>query len=1123
MKQATDLVRLFERYAPGGAVRRAGNDFVCLCPFHSERSPSMTIYPDDGRYHCFGCGAHGDAITLVCEREHVQFQEAVERLAKDAQITLEDQARASANGPREDFTELFRAMEIATAFYEAQLVAPGGAHARAYLDGRKFARDVLGRHRVGWAPGGRALLDHARSQGVPEGAMEAAGLAKKREGRLVDRFYRRITVPILDQRGRPIAFTARALDEDLLLAGQQGRKVGKWINTAETPIYSKGSVVYNLGRAASAARAWSQREGRRRLLIVEGALDVIALDQAGHAEACAPCGTAITPAQAAAIAKAAAGRVEIFLVLDGDAAGRNRSPDAARELLATGATIRVAMMPKDADPAELLVEDPSDEHAQAWQDVLSTAQPAMPWLIDQLLPPAERIDEARRLHTFDDIAEILDRIPDQDLRDLYVDSCAKQLGVPRKSAKRRLEARRATVSAPGTSVPGSPGTPSQGARGNGSTIELRYALNELGNAQRFADRCGLDCRYCHTWGVWLVWQGTHWEIDRTHEVDRRMTAAIQATVNDEIEALSKRLAETIVPVMQERIQEAIETLTKWEVKNGNDRAVMNSLSRASTLAALGIIADQLDIDPWAFTVKNGTLDLRTGVMREHSRDDWITRFCDVPYNPQAWDDRWHQFLADFTGEDELLGAYVQRAVGYAMTGVTKEDAVWMWAGPGGNGKGTLAGAVQRMLGSYARPLPFEIFLVSNSDKRKWSLAEASQCRLILCEESEEGKRFNAALVKQVSGGTWIEAERKHGQPFTYLPRFKVWFITNTTPGVSDQDQGFWRRLHLVKCEFKPPKADTDLRDYFQQNASARAAILAWAVDGARQYAAQGLDAPASVREAGREYRDEQNPLRDFLFENCIIEPDRAEQSQIIGTEFMSRYRAYCEELKIRHPLSAKAIANRLNELGCETGEGVWIYQRGPDGTKGKSRRGYAGIRWRNPGEEPRAPGEPAPRIAGTDDDRSGALTDQTAAIDFSAPSNVLATPPLSATDTPGAPDSASDRNPIRSAPNSSADSHLPASAPDTTDRASRTRVRKDFSSTHFSGEERNPDLSEAPGALTPEPPPSRRESPHTGDGRIHRLLRPLSDDEDLFSNPTPPDHPFAADEPADGITDDPQE
>jgi DNA primase catalytic core len=1074
VKAATDLVRVAERYVEG--MKRAGEHYTARCCFHAERSASMYLYPRDGHYHCFGCGAHGDVISLVQQRDNLSFQEAVERLAREFGVQLEDRASA---GPKEDHSGLYRACEFAAAFYEEQLWGDAGEEGLAYLAARRLTEDTIRRFRLGWAPGFDHLCRAAILQGVHPAELQAAGLAKLKEGGLKDRFYRRVVIPITDARGRPVAFSCRVLPDDALKAKERGHDLPKYVNTDDTPLYHKGATVFNLHRAKSAARR------AERLVVFEGGLDVIAADQAGFPEAVAPCGTALTAEQARLLTTTAA-RHDVYLALDGDAAGQKALATGARQLISAGATVRIATLPLDSDPAELLVEQPTDaaEARATFKALLGSAHPGLRWLVNQAVPDAKASDEPTRLRVLDDVLDLVRGVADQELRELYVEGAALQLKIPASVARRRA----GRLSSGGASDSNPPGETPKGVRG--FEPPSRYALNETGNAHRFRDRYGEDVRYCHTWGVWLVWLGTHWEIDRTREVERRMTAAIEATCDDEIAAVDVLLDEERAKpdpsfMRIEHLQDQADGLRKWKVKNCNDRSLINSLSRAASLVELGIVDLDLDRDPWLFTVETGTIDLRSGEQTKQKRTDYITRYCPVAYDPEARDERWEHFLSLFTADNGELAEYLQRAAGYSATGVTKEDAVWMFAGGGSNGKSTFTAAIQSLLGSYARPLPFELFLTSHSDKRKWSLAEASQCRLVVCEESEEGRRFNASLVKQVTGGTPIEAERKHGNPFSYLPRFKVWFITNNPPTVSDTDHGFWRRLHLVQCDAIPAKPDRDLKPYLQSDPHARAAILAWLVAGARAYHSQGLAAPESVLQANRAYRHEQDPLRPFLQECCIFE----DGAQVPVRELMHAYDRWAEEMKLRTKLSNKAITQRLQNRGVQT-DGVWVKSQSAK----KSVRGYAGIRLRteaDPQTDSDGP-EASPQIA--DGIRGGSEADGSddgqTTLDQALGGDQ---PGGSASDVSVASDSPQIAGHIRGDTNPGSHSGLQPPASDASDHRAPIHAREDPSPSLSQGKERN--LTDS--AAVPPDATSRG-------ARWRTKPSPDPAEEDPFSDPTPP-------------------
>lgn len=925
-------------------LRRSGGHQVACCPWHGERTPSLHVH-DDGHHHCYGCGAHGDVIDLVQLKESCDFQAAVEILARKAGVTLEDLAQATPQ-QRERTDRILHALEFAASVYERDLDTVTGNPARIYLTEDRRLTDVTIRtFRMGWANGGDALLVAALDAGIAAEDLVAADLVMKaKSGELRDRFFRRVVVPIIDTSRRVIGFTARALPADEIEAKQKNRTCPKYVNTAETEVFKKGASVFNLRTAASAAKI------RHRVLVLEGALDVIAAAQAGFPECVAPLGTAFTADQAAAIMRAAR-NTDVIVALDGDQAGQKASERTARLLLTAGAPAKIAALPDDMDPAEALVEAATAETKQAFADAVTKATPVLPWLLDRLAADLRDDDQPARLRVLDEIIGLIHAIPDTELSDLYLTQTAKLLKIDRPIARRRLSdavlaAANAQAEADERSKPRAPAKPEEPA-------PVFFETNEHGNALRFQARYGKDVVYCETWGTFLTWTGTHWQVDENGlQVDRMMVATIDS-IADEIQTAHS--------------PDRRDELIAWRRKNKNDRPLQNSVNRLRSL--LTINAAQLDTDPWKLTCTNGTLDLRTGELRPHDRTDYITRTADIVYDPAARDAKWLSYLHSLTGSDPSLMAFLRRVAGYCSTGLSKTQATFMLAGIGGSGKSTFVQALMAVLGGYARAIPFELFLAKNSDKRKWSLAEASQCRLIVCEESEEGQRFNAALIKSVSGGTKIEAERKGGHPFEYKPLFKVMFVCNDAPYVSDTDSGFWRRMYLVKCDHLPTKRDEDLQPYLCESPAARAAILAWMVAGAVEYAERGLDPPEIVRNASQAYRDDQDPLREMLEELFVITEE--ESHSISKADFYREYKGWCDR-NGKKPISTKGVGQRLSKRGVTLDR--WDRQV-IDGHS-KSVSAYGGIRLRGPGDDARAlPGSPA------NDSRPGSLAGRQTAAD----------------------------------------------------------------------------------------------------------------------------------------------
>jgi len=320
-------------------LTRKGKEFMGLCPFHNEKTPSFTVVEDKAFYHCFGCGAHGDVISFVMQTEGASFPEAVEKLAGEAGMEVPKVSpQAAAEAARRK--SLYEVTEAACRWFESELSATGGEAARRYLAGRGLKPATMQRFRLGFAPNRRgALLRHLKAEGIEEAEAIAAGLAKKNEdGRLVEYFFDRAIFPITDRRGRVVAFGGRTMGD-----GQP-----KYLNSPDGVLFHKGRLLYNLANAAEAARRGEP------VLVAEGYMDVIALAEAGLDGAVAPLGTAITEDQLGELWKLVD---EPVLCLDGDNAGRRaalRAADRALPLLQPGKSLRFAFLPAGEDPDSLL-------------------------------------------------------------------------------------------------------------------------------------------------------------------------------------------------------------------------------------------------------------------------------------------------------------------------------------------------------------------------------------------------------------------------------------------------------------------------------------------------------------------------------------------------------------------------------------------------------------------------------------------------------------------------------------------------------------------------------------------------------------------------------------------------
>jgi DNA primase len=433
IKSRIDLVQLMGEYTP---LRKSGGNFAGCCAFHQERTPSMYVYPDQQTYHCFGCGAHGDAISLVREKERVDFADAVEMLARRVGVTIAYQNQGKgqyaqhAKGERD---ELLAAMEFAVKFYERVLWEDAaGAEARDYLAGRGLSEAACKRFRLGWAPGRGQLVDEARRKGVSPQLLLKIDLAVDREGRPADRFWERVTFPICDRFGNPIAFSARLLPAAERKAKEEGRGVGKYVNNTDTPLYHKGNAVFNLHRARTASR------DRNRLIVMEGPTDVMAADEAGFTECVAVLGTALTADHARQLGNLVGNQGRLIILLDGDRAGQANSIKAVRTCLSVGVPVRVAVLPDELDPAELLGGSERERGRQVMEQVLAGGRADIDHLLRALAPRPYELDSRAKLVITDQVLEALRPMPDPELRALHLRDVADYFGIDRVRLERRL-------------------------------------------------------------------------------------------------------------------------------------------------------------------------------------------------------------------------------------------------------------------------------------------------------------------------------------------------------------------------------------------------------------------------------------------------------------------------------------------------------------------------------------------------------------------------------------------------------------------------------------------------------------------------------------------------------------
>lgn len=399
-------------------------------------------------------------------------------------------------------------------------------------------------------------------------------------------------------------------------------------------------------------------------------------------------------------------------------------------------------------------------------------------------------------------------------------------------------------------------------------IETDPKYTDLGNAERLVERHGEKLRYVPQWG-WLVWDGKRWQRDETGQV---MEFAKEMVSN-----LRREAAETRVPGRGDEL---------WKHARSSESRMrlqaMVELARSDPAVVRTV--DDFDKNPWLFTCQNGTLDLHDGTLHPHDPQDHIMKLAPVNYDPDARSEDWEQFLADvFEGDQDLI-AYMQRAVGYSLTGSVREPAFFIPWGAGRNGKSTFFRAVTRVLGDYAKDTPVQTFMRKQfSGGATNDQAALAGARLITASEPEANQTLDIGLVKRITGGDPITARFLNKEFFTYTPQAKVWMATNHKPSIPENTTAVWARIKLIP--FTVSFYGREDKTIEARLEAAKEAILAWAVQGCRDWQCNGLNDPDAVKAATQAYQAEQDELADFFTERCVFGAEHTVQSSVLYNEY----------------------------------------------------------------------------------------------------------------------------------------------------------------------------------------------------------------------------------------------
>lgn len=435
-------------------------------------------------------------------------------------------------------------------------------------------------------------------------------------------------------------------------------------------------------------------------------------------------------------------------------------------------------------------------------------------------------------------------------------------------------------------------------------------LTEQWLAERMVHRHGKDLRYCVSHG-WLAWTSQRWRRDDLLEVERRTKETVLSLYHEASN------------IGDDARRKAVLDFARSSETNHRRNGVI-ALARSEP--GITIRADDLDCDPWLLNCENGTIDLRTGKLRPHERDDLITKIAPVAYDPDTQCPQWMKFLNDIFAGDKAMIGFVQRALGHALTGVVRDHILHVLYGTGANGKSTLTEAMIGMLGDYAMMAAPGLLLRKRNEQHPTERAALWGKRLIACMETGEGRRLDEELVKQLTGNDTITARFMRADFFSFKPSHKLLLGTNHKPEVRGTDHAIWRRIQLWPFAVTIPDAqqDHELPDKLKTEWPG---ILRWCVDGCLEWQRVGLAAPQLVTAATAAYRAESDRIASFVDEHCTIDPD----AKVAACDLYASYKAWAESGG-EETLKQKRFGEAMTERG---------YSRVPFGPT--RRKHYLGI------------------------------------------------------------------------------------------------------------------------------------------------------------------------------------
>jgi P4 family phage/plasmid primase-like protien len=896
------------------------------CPHHASIShTSLHIWLDKQGWYCHGCGVGGDVLQLV---EFVQsgtvtrgvsgcmpasHRDARDWLAQRAGLTPLAHCGLSTEEIahlEEQRTQTLRAWECLTAlttlYHERLLALP---EAQDWL--RKqyaFGPEVITDFRIGLAAND-GIVDALLAQGFTLRDLYGSGAFRPHPQ------HAEVALPVFNGR---IVFPYLSRGNTVYMIGRKS----PWTPAEEyerqkykkLPVYDKREHPY-IAEAINNGVLFNEdvlTTRPDRVIITEGITDCIALIQHGFA-AISPVTTNIRQADWEHLLPRLTRIPEVILCQDNEIseAGWKGALRTAHQLTLAKLHARIATLPLDPPQQEARAHLTTrfnmqpGEGQQDMRERLKTVSPADKTAI-QLLLDAAKQDVCGFFvagHTAEEFRAVLaaaqtpleyaiDSIPAGTLtsallRDVVSPILAQIAGLhtlEQTPLLKRLQDKLGKEQAPlGELRKAMQAEGKRRGKAGKTAAPLTTEkdgpppMTDLGNAERMMVQHGQKLLYRTTSRSWLIWDGRRWQ-DDTHEHAKRYAH------------------ETARSILKQEAADAPDQTSRdawidWQRKSEGANYTDNMLKQVKPY--LSVAVEEFDRDPWLLNVLNGTLDLRTGDLRAHQREDLIQKLVPVTYDPDAEAPLWGQFLYRIFDGNLAMIEYVQRAVGYTLTGDTSAQCLFFMHGVGKNGKSTFVETIMSMLGDYAQKAPTEMLMrrFASQGNVPNDIARLKGARMAITSETDEGGRFSEARVKDLVGGDTLTARFLHKEFFDFKPTHKLWIYGNFKPVASANDFGFWRRVHLIPFEVIIPEPER-IPDLTEKLKPQFPGILAWAIRGCRAWLDRGqrLDPPDTILAAVEEYRSDMDRLKHFFLDCCHVLPGLEVQARVL----YEGYVAWCE-------------------------------------------------------------------------------------------------------------------------------------------------------------------------------------------------------------------------------------